>query len=459
MTSLSFTELLKRGELRVAVVGLGRIGLPTAVAFAQAGAKVAGLDIDAGAVASVNEGRCRFIDEPGLLEALKAAVASGRLKATLDPSEALRGSHVYVICVPTPVDENKVPDYSAIISAAENVGRYLSRGSLIAIESTVGPGDVEELIVPRLEASSGMEAGVDFHVASCPERADPGRVLECLRTVPRVVGGLTKRCTKLAAELYREVFKVEVVEVSSPKAANAVKITENVFRDVNIALMNELAMLYEKLGVDIFEVIRACSTKWNFVPHYPSAGVGGPCLPSNPYYLISRGLKVGFIPYLVRVAREINDRMPEQVATLALKALNAVGKTLKGGKVAILGLSYKPNVKDLQLSPSLRLVEILMEMGAQVSAYDPFFEGEPIPGRAGLRCPSSIEEALKGARCLIVATAHTSFKGLDLREASSLMERPPVVVDAVGLLDPNGLPTGIVYVGLGRALHLGWREA
>jgi len=196
-------------------------------------------------------------------------------------------------------------------------------------------------------------------------------VLDCLTTVPRIVGGLTPTCTKLAAELYREVFKVRVVEVTSPRTANAVKITENVFRDVNIALMNELAMLYEKLGVDIFEVIEACATKWNFIPHYPGPGVGGPCLPANPYYLITKAMKASFIPYLVRVVREINDRMPEHVATLVLKALNMAGRSIKDDRVIVLEVSYKPNVKDLQSSPSIRLIGLLLELGAESSGLRP----------------------------------------------------------------------------------------
>ncbi len=419
--------------------------------FARAGAYVAGLDVDPRVVDSVNKGVCRFVDEPGLAELLSEVVESGRLKATLNPSEALRGSHVYVICVPTPVDENRVPDYRAVESAAEEVGRHLNEGALVIVESTVGPGDVEELVVPRLESASGMKAGSQFHVASCPERADPGRVLECLTTVPRIVGGLTPTCTKLAAELYKEVFKVGVIEVSNPRTANAVKITENVFRDVNIALMNELAMLYEKLDVDVFEVIEACATKWNFVPHYPGPGVGGPCLPANPYYLITKAMRASFIPYLVRVAREINDRMPEHVATLVLKALNMAGRSIKGSKVTVLGASYKPNVKDLQLSPSIRLVDLLLELGAEVMIYDPYFQGEYIP-HVGLTCAPSIDEAVKGASCLVLAVRHASFKELNLKWLFSLMKPPPVVVDAVGLVKPSSLPSSVIYLGVGRSL-------
>ncbi len=445
--SVSLAELLKKGELTIAVIGLGRIGLPTAVMFAEAGAKVIGVDINPSVVDMVNRGKTRFIDEPGLMEALIKVVDQGRLRAVLDASEAASKAHVFIICVPTPVDENKIPDYSAVVSAARSVARGMVKGALVIIESTVGPGDVEELIIPELEAHSGFKAGEDFHVASCPERADPGRVMECLRTVPRIIGGLTERCTEMAAELYEEVFKVKVVKVNSPKIANAVKITENIFRDVNIALMNELAVLYEKLGIDIYEVIEACSTKWNFVPHYPGPGVGGPCLPANPYYLIYRGVRVNFIPYIVRVAREVNDRMPEHVISLVSKGLNLAAKPLKGSKIAVLGISYKPNVKDLQLSPSLRIVKELMKLQAQVVVYDPMYIKEEV---LDVNCVSSLEEALRGVDCMVLTTAHNYFKHMDLVSIAKLMNQPPVFVDAVGIFDKKKVPSTIIYLGVGR---------
>lgn len=448
---ISLKDLLREGKLIVAIIGLGRIGLPTAVVFAEEGANVIGVDINPSVVEEVNRGETRFIDELNLKEPLLKVVNSGKLKALSNASEAAAKAHVTIICVPTPLTENKVPNYTAILSATREVARGIRRESLFIVESTVGPGDVEDLIIPELEANSGLKAGVDIHVASCPERADPGRVMECLRTVARIVGGLTERCTERAAELYEAIFKVKVVKVSSPKVANAVKITENVFRDVNIALMNELAMLYEKLGIDIYEVIEACSTKWNFIPHYPGPGVGGPCLPANPYYLIHRGIKVDFTPYIVRIAREVNDRMPEYVVHQVSRGLNIAGKSIKGSRIAVLGLSYKPNVKDFQQSPSIRIIKDLVKQGAYVKVYDPFYSEVEVLQILGMECSSSLEEALRKADCIIFTTAHHSFKQIDLTHIANITAKPTVLIDVAGVFRNVKILSSIIFLGVGRS--------
>src|SRR3990170_4410801 len=236
------------------------------------------------------------------MHACMHVVKRGTLKATTLCPSAVRESDVIIVCVPTPVDESKVPDYSAIKMACHDIARTLRGDCLVVIESTVGPGTVENVVVPLLEQETGMKAGIDFGVASCPERGDPGNMLQNLKTVPRVIGGINEKSTEAVATIYEETLGVKVVRVRNPKTANAVKLTENLFRDVNIALANEFAILYEKLGIDTIEVINACATKYNFMPHYPSRGAGGPCLPANPYYLITEGTKVGEIPYLVRMA-------------------------------------------------------------------------------------------------------------------------------------------------------------
>jgi len=446
-TEEELVEALRSKALKFCVIGLGRIGLPTAAFIANAGFNVVGVDVNEETVRLVNLGSSKFEDEPGLNELLSKVVKAGRLKATLNAAQAINASDVVMVCVPTPVDENRVPDYSAIRSACRTIALNMRKGCIIAIESTVGPGAVESLITPILE-SGGFKAGVDFGLASCPERADPSRILECLKTVPRVVGGINDKSAKVIATIYREAYGVKVITVSDPKTANAVKLTENIFRDVNIALMNELALLYEKLDIDVIEVIEACKTKWNFMPHYPGPGVGGPCLPANPYYLIQEGLKVGCVPYLVRMAREVNDRMPDHVVGLVMEALNEAGKTLRGSKVAVLGVSYKANVKDLQNSPMKRVIDRLKGLQVSISIYDPFFVNEEV---LGVKASKSLEEAVNGADCLLIGVGHPQIKGMKLPDVFNWLKPPPIVVDAVNVLDKDeAVRLGAIYYGVGR---------
>jgi nucleotide sugar dehydrogenase len=416
--------------------------------FANGGAIVSGVDIDPNVVSSVSRGVCHFKDEPGLEELMSKEVAEGRLKAFLEYAEPVSHADFIVVSVPTPVSESKVPDYSAVKSAAREIGRSLQKGSVVIVESTVGPGTVEDLVQPILEKESGLKAGSEFGLASCPERSDPGSIMKNMVNVPRVVGATTPQCCDVVAELYRAAFGVNVVKLSSPKTANAVKLTENLFRDVNIALANEFALLFEKLGIDTIEVIDACATKYNFMPHYPGSGVGGPCLPSNPYYLITEGLKVGNIPYIIRLAREINDRMPDHVVELALEAMNDVGQTARGAKVAVLGASYKPNVKDIQLSPIEKICDRLRLMGSSLRLYDPMFHDEVV---FGIRVSPSLEEAVKDADCIIIGTAHDEFRKCDPNELKRLASKRAALVDSRQVFDPESVrKAGFAYRGVGR---------
>jgi nucleotide sugar dehydrogenase len=444
-------EFLRRGDIQIAVLGLGRIGLPTAAVFADAGAKVFGVDINSSVVDLVNSGRSKFVDEPKLDEIIARVVSNGRLKATTDASLSVSFADFSIICVPTPVDSTKTPDYSSVLATARTVGRLLKRGSILIVESTVGPGFVEETLKPELESASGYRAGIDFGLASCPERSDPGNIVENMKTVPRIVGAIDDKCAEVVCELYRAVLGVKVVKVTNPKTANAVKLTENLFRDVNIALANEFALLFEKLGIDTIEVINACATKYNFMPHYPGAGVGGPCLPSNSYYLIVEGLKAGNIPYLIRLAREINDRMPDHVVELVSESLNEVGKTIRGSKIAVLGVSYKPGIKDVQLSPMERVCKKLAEMGGSVAIYDPMFIGEEV---FGFKVKEKLEFALGGADCVLVGTAHREFRELDLGMVAQLVHAKAALVDSRGVVDPSKAgKLGFAYKGVGRKIN------
>ena len=440
--------LLKKQELRISILGLGRIGLPTAAVFAEAGARVTGIDIDEEVVRQTNAGVSRLTDEPGLDLVVKKNVSEGRLSATLRPETMLHDSDFIVICVPTPVDLAKSPDYAAIRAVSHSVGKSLTKGSIVIVESTVGPGVVEDIVGSIIESESGMKAGRDFGLASCPERSDPGSIMKNMHSVPRIVGSTDVHCGDLVAALYREGLGVEVVRVSSPKAANAVKLTENLFRDVNIALANEFALLYEKFGIDTVEVINACATKYNFMPHYPGAGVGGPCLPSNSYYLINEGLKLGNIPYLIRLAREVNDRMPDHMVELTAEALNEIGRTVSGARIAVLGIAYKPDVKDIQLSPIERIITRLREMHAVIEVYDPMFAGEEA---MGLVVHKTMEDAVRGANCVIVGTAHAEFKKINLASLSRMTARKAAIVDGRGVVVPaDAKKAGFAFRGVGR---------
>jgi nucleotide sugar dehydrogenase len=448
LTSAKLSSLLKEGKINVAIIGLGRIGLPTAALLAEAGANVTGVDIRREIVDATNDGRCTLVDEPGLVEIVRETVRKGKLKAVVKPRDAVQSARFILICVGTPVDETKTPDYSWVLKASREVGNSLMPGSIVIVESTVGPGIVEEKIEPVLEEASGLKAGRDFGLVSCPERSDPGSIVRNMKTVPRVVGGTDRKSSELVSALYRSAFGVKVVLVSGPRTANAVKLTENLFRDVNIALANEFALLYEKVGVDAIEVIDACATKYNFMPHYPGAGVGGPCLPSNSYYLISEAIKAGNIPYIIRMAREINDRMPDHVVELAGEALNEAGKTINGSVVAVLGVAYKPNVRDIQLTPVEHVVSRLQEMGSEIRLYDPMFKGENV---FGFRVERKLEDAVRNADCVVVCTAHDEFKGLNLKRLSRLVRTRAAFVDARNVVSPGQASrSGFAFRGVGR---------
>jgi nucleotide sugar dehydrogenase len=270
-----------------------------------------------------------------------------------------------------------------------------------------------------------------------------------MKTVPRVIGAINQHCLDIVADLYETLLSIRVYKVSDPKTANAVKLTENLFRDVNIALANEFALVFERLGIDAIEVIKACATKYNFMPHYPGAGVGGPCLPSNSYYLISEGVKAGHIPSLVRMAREINDRMPDHVVSLVSEALNEIGKTIRGSKIAILGVSYKPEIKDVQLTPMEPVCNNLLRLGGMLDIYDPMFLGESVFGYTTRR---SLSQAVSGADC-IIRTAHKEFQQLDLKLLVQLAKSPAALVDARNIINPKeALAAGFSYRGVGRGV-------
>jgi len=351
----------------VGIIGLGYVGLPLAVAFAESGARVLGVDRDAHRVEHVRAGRSFVEDVPAA--ALAPLLASGRLAASTDVATLARADAI-VICVPTPLGKSKEPDISFIVGAADAVAGIIRRGQLVVLESTTYPGTTQEVLLPRF-AARGLRAGEDFFLAFSPERIDPGNRTYTLRDIPKVVGGLTPACRDLATALYARVA-AQVVPVSGPETAEMVKLFENTFRSVNIALVNEFAIMCRRLGISVWEVIQAAATKpFGFMPFYPGPGLGGHCLPSDPHYLSWRVRLEGYEPRFIAFADEINRQMPGYVVGLVADALNERGRALRDARILVLGVAYKPNVSDTRDSPALEILETLARKGAQVEYHDP----------------------------------------------------------------------------------------
>ena len=355
------------GQPTVGVIGLGYVGLPLAVAFAESGATVIGVDADARRVAGVNAGASFIEDVPGA--ALQALVRAGRLAASGEVG-GLKEADAIVICVPTPLGKSKEPDISFIVAAADAVATIIRAGQLVVLESTTYPGTTQEILLPRF-AARGLTAGRDFFLAFSPERIDPGNRQWTLRDIPKVVGGLTPACRELVTALYARITP-RVVPVSGPETAEMVKLFENTFRSVNIALVNEFAIMCRKLGISVWEVVAAAATKpFGFMPFWPGPGLGGHCLPSDPYYLSWKVRLEGYEPRFITFADEINRHMPGYVVQMVTDALNDRARAVRGAHVLVLGVAYKPNVSDTRDSPALEIIGTLLVKGARVAYHDP----------------------------------------------------------------------------------------
>jgi len=355
--------------MKIAVVGLGYVGLPLAIQFARANVTVIGLDVDAAKVDLINRGRSyiNHIAQATIEEALKEQ----RLCASTDFSRVEEVEAV-IICVPTPLSKNREPDISFVIETGQTIAPHLSKGTLVVLESTTYPGTTDEDLRAVLEEGSGMKAGVDFHLAFSPEREDPANEQSKVKLIPKVIGGYTPTCLNRAMALYSKAIDT-IVPVSSCRVAEATKLLENVFRSVNIALVNELKLVYAAMGIDIWEVIEAAKTKpFGFMPFYPGPGLGGHCIPIDPFYLTWKAREYGKHTRFIELAGEINTAMPEYVVHRVVDVLNARNKAVKGSRVLILGLAYKPNVDDERESPSYVLMDLLIERGAEVAYYDPY---------------------------------------------------------------------------------------
>jgi nucleotide sugar dehydrogenase len=441
---MDLNQAIKDKAARIAVIGMGYVGLPTAVNFAENGFNVIGVSRTRDKVSAINQGFC-YLKDLNIDERVARVVRRKKLTATTDTTEATKRSDVIVITVPTPITPDKKPDLSFIISAGRALAQGLGHGKLVVLESTVYPGVTDEVLKPILE-ESGLKAGTDFGLAYCPERYNPGDAAHGILDVVRVVGGITPQWTEITAQLYRNNAK-DVVTVRDIKTAEAAKIIENIQRDLNIALMNELALIFERLHIDIMEVIRAAATKWNFNVYYPGAGVGGHCLPVDPYYLVQKAAELGYHSQVITAGRAVNDSMPFHVLSLIVDALNEQSRAVKGSKIAVLGLTYKENVGDYRESPSAVVIAELAKKGADVRVVDPYVEESVL--REFAAPEDTAYQALPRADVLVLMTAHNDFKGLDLLKIKKIMNTP-IIVDGRRVFDPDATrQLGFVYKGVG----------
>ncbi len=431
---------------RVAVIGLGYVGLPLAIELARAGFPVLGVDLDSRKVDSLSRGVSYIPDVES--KDVEHLVSENRFTPTRD-YDTLRDANVIFICVPTPFDDMKAPDLGPVIAATKGIAPRLHAGQLVILQSTTYPGTTEEVCLPILE-ESGLKAGVDFHLAFSPERIDPGATSSAgwnVKNTPKVLGGLTPRCTELARGLLQHLTP-EVHVVSSPRSAEMTKLLENIFRSVNIALVNELALLSERMGIDFWEVINAAKTKpFGFMPFYPGAGVGGHCIPVDPYYLSWKAREFDFYTRFIELAADINQQMPYHVVKLVGDALGRACKSLNGAKLIVLGVAFKRDVDDARNSPAERVIELLLEYGAQVQYHDPHVSHFTVGGdalhRESLRLESIplSRETLNASDAVVIVTPH---RAIDYR---MVVTHAPLVVDTSNATAGLGFTEKIVRLG------------
>jgi UDP-N-acetyl-D-glucosamine dehydrogenase len=416
--AVQLEDRIRKGIANVGVIGMGYVGLPLAMEFVRAGYKTTGFDIDAARVKRLNAGGSYIQDVAS--DAVKDGVKRKLFSATTDFAELKRMDSIH-ICVPTPLGKTRDPNVSYIVSAVGEIAKNLAPGKLIVLESTTYPGTSDEVVLPMLE-ETGYKVGTDFFLAFSPERVDPGNEQYVTRNIPKVVGGITPRCTKIAALIYGSCVDT-VVPVSSTKVAEMVKLLENTFRSVNIGLVNEIALMSDKLGIDVWEVIDAAATKpFGFMPFYPGPGLGGHCIPIDPFYLSWKAKLSGFEARFIELAGLINSSMPSHVVRRAMEALNSRRKSIKGALVLLLGVAYKADVDDIRESPALEIMQAFNEMGAKLSYSDPHVPSLSLGG-IQMRSKKLTRAALARADCVVIVTAHSAF------DYSAIAKHANLVVD------------------------------
>ena len=422
--ALHLKEKLSRRQARIGVIGLGYVGLPLAVEFAKDGFDVTGFDVDGTKVAEINAGRSYILDVK--TADVAACVTAGRLRATTDMSK-LGEMDAVDICVPTPLRKTKDPDMSYVVSAAEEIAKYIHPGMLIVLESTTYPGTTAEVLQPMFEAR-GLTVGEGFYLAFSPERVDPANEKFNTRNTPKVVGGTTPACSEVAAALYSAAVDT-VVPVSSTQVAEMVKLLENTFRAVNIGLVNEIALMCHRMNIDVWEVIDAAKTKpFGFMPFYPGPGLGGHCIPIDPFYLSWKAKQSGFECRFIELAGHVNGSMPEYVVERISEALNTCRKAINGSRIHLFGIAYKKDVSDMRESPALDILQLLHRRGAELSYTDPY-----VPSlKEGAVCLRSVaEDEVSGVDCAVIATDHKAFN------YANMPGRFPLVMDTRNALKGN----------------------
>ena len=427
-------------DMKIAIVGLGYVGLPLSLQFAKSGVRVLGLDIDPAKVKSLNQGRSYIKHIQGT--DIRAQVKAGRFSASTD-FRGVRTASAVIICVPTPLNKNREPDISYILKTGESIAPHLRKGILVVLESTTYPGTTDEDLRSVLESGSGLEAGKDFHLAFSPEREDPGNPDSKVASIPKVVGGYTAACREKAVAFYRQAINT-VVPVSSCRAAEATKLLENIFRGVNIALVNELKVVYAAMGIDVWEVINAARTKpFGYMAFFPGPGLGGHCIPIDPFYLTWKAREYGQSTRFIELAGEINTAMPEYVVHRVMEALNTREKAMKGSRVLVLGLAYKADVDDMRESPTFKLLDLLKSRGAHVAYYDPYI---PVIGPTrehadwkGVRSVKWDRKTIRAFDFVLISTAH---KNVNYRE---LAQWADTIVDTRNAMAPVKTRRGQVW--------------
>jgi len=423
----------------VTIFGLGYVGLPLACLCAENGYLVYGVDIENSKVTNINNGVCPIRD--GSLEK-DVARLKGLINATTDGISAVQNSDIVIVCVPTPVNKESKPNLSFVESALITISKGLKPGQLIIIESTVAPGTTESLVKEILETSN-YKASIDFDLAHCPERIDPGSKNWELKSIPRVVGALSSDGANRAKEFYQSILDAEIYVMSTVKAAEAVKIVENTFRDINIAFVNEMAMSFDVLDIDLIEVLEGASTKpFGFMPFFPGCGVGGHCIPVDPYYLIHAAEEYGFIHQFLNLSREINNNMPNYTIRQLMRAFDESGMNIEHSTITVLGLAYKGGVDDLRGSPALKIIPEIEKMCSNLKIFDPY-----VPDKS---TEIDMASAIKGSDCILILTDHPEFKNI-LKIILDCGVK--IVVDGKNIMDKNLVKNaGLIYRGIGRGL-------
>lgn len=424
-----------RKAINVCVIGLGYVGLPLAIRCAEKKYKTVGYDKDVSKVSLINKKispiKDKFIEDN---------LAKYPITATNDETQ-LSDADIILICVPTPVDKKFYPNLKPVVSAAETIARNLKKGALVVLESTVNPGVSEEVVAPIFQAA-GFKVGQDVFIAHCPERINPGDPKWNVTNIPRVVGSFDKKGLAMAKEFYESIVDAPIRPMKSIREAEAVKIVENSFRDINIAFVNELAKSFNKFNIDVKDVIQGAATKpFAFMPHFPSCGVGGHCIPVDPYYLIERAKANGFDHKFLRTAREINNSMPEYTVDLLQDALNEIGRPMKGARIGILGIAYKANVDDVRESPAVKIIEEAKKRKAEVFTYDPFI--------SGMSTEKGLKQLLEKSEAVILVTDHAQFKKISPNVFKKFGIK--IIIDGKNCFDKEKIEKlGIIYKGIGR---------